>query len=144
LFSTFPYPKILQHHIKHLAYLTGHALVDIQVDDQMDSNTLIGAVTVTDTPGVFAWQPGALTLAVSNGYWVLIEDVDRIPFEILCALVGLLERNQLAVRQGDQVITASPTFRLIFTTSSSSKFVCPPFFLTCDPTSCGKEKLTKK
>jgi len=41
-------------------------------------------------PGEFRWQPGAVTAAVQQGRWVLVEDVDRAPFEVLAALGSLL------------------------------------------------------
>ena len=46
-------------------------LIRIQLDDQMDSKTLLGTYVCTDTPGEFLWQPGALTQAVMQGRWVM-------------------------------------------------------------------------
>lgn len=33
----------------------------IQLDDQMDSKTLLGTYVCREVPGEFEWQPGALT-----------------------------------------------------------------------------------
>ncbi|RYE96998.1 MAG: AAA family ATPase, partial [Methanobacteriota archaeon] len=57
-------------------------MVEIHLDDVMDGKTLLGSYVCTDTPGEFAWQPGAITQAVQQGRWVLIEDIDRAPLEV--------------------------------------------------------------
>ena len=36
-------------------------MVRLQLDDQMDAKSLLGAYTCTAVPGEFAWQPGPLT-----------------------------------------------------------------------------------
>ncbi len=41
------------------------------------------------------WVAGALTRAVLDGRWALMEDIDRAPFEVLSALLPLLERRRL-------------------------------------------------
>lgn len=72
-------------------------VVRIHMDDQMDSKTLLGAYVCTDVAGEFEWRPGALTQAVTRGVWVVFEDVDLAPFEILSALIPLLEDRQLYI-----------------------------------------------
>ncbi len=46
-----------------LAAATGNArdLVRMQLDDQVDAKSLLGAYVCTAVPGEFAWQPGLLT-----------------------------------------------------------------------------------
>lgn len=58
------------------------SMLELHLDDQTDSKSLLGAHACTDVPGEFAWRPGALTRAAVAGTWVLIEDVDRAPFEV--------------------------------------------------------------
>ena len=70
-------------------------LLPLYLDDTMDSKTLLGSYVCTDTPGEFKWQDGALTTAVRQGTWVVIEDIDLCPFEILAAILPLFERRLL-------------------------------------------------
>ena len=66
-------------------------------------------------PGEFVWQPGSLTVAVTQGHWVLLEDVDYAPMDVISTLVPLLEGGTLSLPgHGDQ-IRAHPAFRLFAT-----------------------------
>ena len=60
----------------------------------------------------FEWQPGSLTRAVKSGKWVLIEGVDVAPFEILSALVPLLEERKLYIAGRGETVVAHPQFQL--------------------------------
>ena len=81
----------------------------------MCSQALLGTYRCTEVPGEFVWQPGSLAVAVAQGHWVLLEDLDYAPMDVLSTLVPLLEGGMLAVPgHGDQ-ITAHPGFRLFAT-----------------------------
>ena len=110
--------------VRELARRAGQieGLVELHLDDQMDSKTLVGSYVCTDTPGEFKWQAGALTRAVQEGRWVVIEDIDRAPFEVLSSLVPLLERRVLLVAGRGEVIEAAPTFRLFATRATQGSF----------------------
>ena len=74
--------------LEEVASLTGNDdFVTLHLDAQTDSKSLLGSYVVGAAPGEFKWQPGALTQAVARGRWVVIEDVDLAPFEVLAALV---------------------------------------------------------
>lgn len=47
---------------------------------------LLGMYRCTDIPGKFVWQPGSLTQAVSKGYWILLEDIDHAPLDVVSVL----------------------------------------------------------
>ena len=64
--------------------------IQLFLDDQMDSKALIGNYVCTDKPGEFVFQPGTLTQAVTAGKWVIIEDVDKIPFDIVSCLLPII------------------------------------------------------
>lgn len=57
--------------------------------------------------------------AVSEGRWLLIEDINLAPPDVLASLVGLLERRQLYLPQRAQSIAAHPGFQLIASVTSS-------------------------
>lgn len=47
------------------------------------SQMLLGMYRCTDIPGKFVWQPGSLTQAVSKGQWILLEDIDHAPLDVV-------------------------------------------------------------
>jgi len=103
--------------VMHVARKLGKdkSLIRIHLDDQMDSKTLLGSYVCTDTPGEFLWKAGALTQAVQQGRWVLIEDMDLAPFEILSALIPLLESGRLYIPSRNYTVNARQGFRLFGT-----------------------------
>ena len=89
-------------------------LLELHVDEETDSKTLLGSFVATDIPGEFVWMAGPLTLAARQGRWVLIEDVDRCPEEIQAALIRLLEERILPLGVGKDE-KCHPRFRLFGT-----------------------------
>lgn len=61
---------------------------------------------------------GALTQAVAKGMWVVIEDVDLAPFEVLAALVPLLEERRLYVPGRGESVPAADGFQLFGTVTT--------------------------
>jgi len=88
--------------------------------EQMDSKTLLGTYICTDIPGEFRWSAGVITQAVQQGCWLIIEDIDTIPFEILSALISLLEHRSLYLAGRDELILAHSSFQLFATRTISS------------------------
>ncbi|XP_029647301.1 midasin-like [Octopus sinensis] len=105
--------------VECLAQMTGRRksshLLKLQLGDQTDSRALLGIYQCTDVPGEFVWQPGILTRAVSEGYWVLLEDIDHAPMDVISLLLPLLENKALMIPSRGQKITASPGFQLFAT-----------------------------
>ena len=98
------------------AKATGNAdFVTLHLDAQTDSKSLLGAYVVGAAPGEFRWRPGALTRAVEAGRWVVIEDVDQAPHEVLAALAPLLEERRLYVPGRGESIDAADGFQLVGT-----------------------------
>ena len=56
-----------------------------------------------------------MTQAVAKGMWVVIEDVDLAPFEVLAALVPLLEERRLYVPGRGESVPAAEGFQLFGT-----------------------------
>ncbi|XP_072178223.1 midasin-like [Diadema setosum] len=105
--------------VEHLAAETGRtgppSLTKVQLGDQTDSKALLGTYRCTDIPGEFVWQPGALTQAVRQGHWILLEDIDYAPMDVISVLLPLLESRTLSVPGHGNVIKAAPGFRLFAT-----------------------------
>ena len=94
------------------------SMFTLHLNDQTDAKLLIGLYTSSGDPSSFKWQPGALTTAVREGHWVLIEDLDRAPNEVISVLLPLLERNELVVPNLGGSIRPAQGFRLFATVSS--------------------------
>ncbi|KAF1780308.1 P-loop containing nucleoside triphosphate hydrolase [Phytophthora cactorum] len=104
--------------IRELARLSGNGdMVELHLDDQIDSKTLLGSYVCTDVPGEFTWQPGALTTAVLAGRWVVIEDIDRASFEVLAALMPLLETREMVLPGRGELLVAHSNFQIFGTTT---------------------------
>ncbi|NXY90027.1 MDN1 protein, partial [Alcedo cyanopectus] len=98
--------------IEYLAAATGRAkpphILKVQLGDQTDSKTLLGMYRCTDVPGEFVWQPGTLTQAVTRGHWILLEDIDYAPLDVISVLIPLLEKRELLIPgRGDCLKVAS-------------------------------------
>jgi midasin (ATPase involved in ribosome maturation) len=105
--------------VEELACRTGRGadLVKIHLGDQTDPKVLLGTYVSTSTPGSFRWQAGVLTTAVLEGRWVLIEDIDLAPAEVLSVLLPLLETRQLFIPSRGEKIKAKEGFQLFGTRS---------------------------
>uniref|UniRef100_A0A8B9J147 Midasin n=1 Tax=Amazona collaria TaxID=241587 RepID=A0A8B9J147_9PSIT len=98
--------------VEYLAAVTGRAkpphILKVQLGDQTDSKTLLGMYRCTDVPGEFVWQPGTLTQAVTKGHWILLEDIDYAPLDVISVLIPLLEKKELLIPgRGDCLKVAS-------------------------------------
>ncbi|KAI9807778.1 MAG: hypothetical protein M1825_005083 [Sarcosagium campestre] len=105
--------------VAHLARELGadNSLVTIHLNEQTDAKVLLGMYTST-SPGSFSWQPGVLTTAVREGRWVLIEDFDRAPNDVVGVILPLLERRELVIPGRGERIRAARGFRIIATLQS--------------------------
>ncbi|XP_078492436.1 midasin isoform X3 [Ciona intestinalis] len=106
--------------IENVAKATGRAkppkFSKIQLSDDTDSKTLTGTYVCTAVPGEFLWQPGLLIQACKDGDWLLLEDVDRAPMDVISMLLPLVESRRLSIPgRPDQNNAVSPDFRLFMT-----------------------------
>ncbi|XP_077567526.1 midasin isoform X1 [Stigmatopora nigra] len=105
--------------VEFMATLTGHAktrnILKVQLGDQTDSKLLLGMYRCTDIPGKFIWQPGTLTRAVSKGMWILLEDIDHAPLDVISVLIPLMENKTLMIPGREDCIDISPGFQFFAT-----------------------------
>jgi midasin len=94
-------------------------LVTLHLNDQTDAKVLLGLYTTDSKPGSFQWRAGVLTTAVREGRWVLIEDLDRAPTELMSTLLPLVERGELLIPSRGEVIKATDEFRIFATVRTS-------------------------
>jgi len=107
--------------IKHAATLLSSDCITIYLDAAADSKSLLGAYVCGSKPGEFSWTAGPLTRAARKGCWVLIENLDLAPPEVLASLAPLLERGELNIAARGETIKAAPGFQLIATVAQSTQ-----------------------
>lgn len=90
-------------------------LVTLHLNEQTDAKMLIGLYSTGSKPGSFSWRPGVLTTAVREGRWVLIEDLDRAPNEVMSTLLPLVEYGKLLIPSRGETVEAPSSFRLFAT-----------------------------
>ncbi|KAE8602908.1 hypothetical protein XENTR_v10014171 [Xenopus tropicalis] len=105
--------------VEYLATVTGRHqppdILKVQLGDQTDSKMLLGMYRCTDIPGEFVWQPGTLTQAVANGHWILLEDIDYAPLDVISVLLPVLENGELLMPGRGDCIKVAPGFQLFAT-----------------------------
>ncbi|XP_007570662.1 midasin isoform X2 [Poecilia formosa] len=105
--------------VEHMAAVTGHTsaadILKVQLGDQTDSKMLLGMYRCTDVPGKFVWQPGTLTQAVSKGLWILLEDIDHAPLDVISVLLPLMENKKLMIPGREDCIEVAPGFQFFAT-----------------------------
>ncbi|KAL3632042.1 hypothetical protein CASFOL_025026 [Castilleja foliolosa] len=107
--------------INKLAHGYGSRVLSIHMDEQIDGKTLLGSYVCGEQPGEFRWQPGSLTQAVLNGFWVVFEDIDKAPQDIMSILLPLLEgANTFSTGHGEAV-RVKESFRLFSTVTSLNR-----------------------
>ncbi|KAJ2722068.1 AAA ATPase midasin [Coemansia sp. Benny D115] len=107
--------------VEWVARSTGHQLVTIHLSSSMDAKVLLGNYVTTQRAGDFEWQAGLLTTAVAEGQWVLVEDIDLAPPDVVQTLVPLLESHTLFVASRGETIRAHMRFRLFATLSTHAR-----------------------
>jgi len=102
--------------VEEMARLTHHEdLITIHLGDQTDSKVLLGTYVCTNIPGQFRWQPGVLTTAVTEGRWILIEDINLAPLEVISVLIPLLQTRTLFIPSRGEKIKAADGFQIFAT-----------------------------
>ncbi|GAA6218580.1 midasin [Lates japonicus] len=105
--------------VEFMAAITGHTkateILKVQLGDQTDSKMLLGMYRCTDIPGKFVWQPGTLTQAVSKGHWILLEDIDHAPLDVISVLLPLMENKKLMIPGREDCIDVAPGFQFFAT-----------------------------
>lgn len=95
------------------------SMVTLHLNEQTDAKSLLGMYATSSATGSFAWQPGVLTKAAREGRWVLIEDLNRAPSEVLGLILPIIERGELTIPSRRERIKCGDGFKIIATVKSS-------------------------
>lgn len=107
--------------VNDVAQTMGQAssMVTLHLNEQTDAKSLVGMYATSSTTGSFTWQPGVLTKAAREGRWVLIEDLDRAPPEVIGLMLPVIEKGELIIPSRKERVKCSDGFRIIATIKSS-------------------------
>ncbi|KDD74936.1 hypothetical protein H632_c977p0, partial [Helicosporidium sp. ATCC 50920] len=101
--------------IAHLAARTGHGFVRINNHEQTDLQEYVGRY-VGDAQGRLVFAEGALVRAMRRGDWVVLDELNLAPTEVLEALNRLLDANrELFVPELQETVRPHPHFMLFAT-----------------------------
>jgi MoxR-like ATPase len=101
--------------VAYLAARTGHKLVRINNHEHTDIQEYLGSYVVGDD-GRLRFQHGVLVEAVKRGHWIVLDELNLAPTDVLEALNRLLDDNrELYIPETQETIRAHPNFMLFAT-----------------------------
>jgi midasin len=111
--------------VKYLALRTGHEFVRINNHAHTDVQEYLGTY-VSNAMGNLVFQEGPLVTAVRNGHWVVLDELNLAPSEVLEMLNRLLDDNrELMIPDTQEIIKPHPDFAIFATQNPTGAYVCP-------------------
>ncbi|KAJ6155359.1 hypothetical protein N7470_005925 [Penicillium chermesinum] len=121
--STRRFPVLLQgptsagktSMIEYLAKVSGNKFVRINNHEHTDLQEYLGSYVSTDD-GTLKYQEGVLVEALRSGYWIVLDELNLAPSDVLEALNRLLDDNrELFIPETQEVVHPHPNFMLFAT-----------------------------
>ena len=101
--------------VEYLAARCGHQCIRINNHEHTDVQEYTGSY-VADSNGALVFKEGLLVQALRRGDWIILDELNLAPSEILEALNRLLDNNrELFLPKTNETVVAKPTFRLFAT-----------------------------
>ena len=101
--------------ISYLAQLTGNKCVRVNNHEHTDLQEYVGSYTA-DTSGKLLFREGVLVNAMRRGHWLILDELNLAPSEVLEALNRLLDDNrELFITETQETVRAHPRFLLFAT-----------------------------
>ncbi|KAF3780443.1 Midasin [Nymphaea thermarum] len=101
--------------VRYLATIFGHRFVRINNHEHTDLQEYFGSY-VADTSGKLAFQEGILVEAVRKGYWIVLDELNLAPSDVLEALNRLLDDNrEIFLPELQETVKPHPDFMLFAT-----------------------------
>lgn len=98
--------------IEYIGKKIGQKVLRINNNQNTEVEEYIGNYT-SDSKGQFYFQEGFLVKAVKEGYWIILDEINLAPSEVLEALNRLLDDNrELYISETNTVIKAHPNFKI--------------------------------
>ncbi|WP_322069665.1 AAA family ATPase [Paraburkholderia bannensis] len=105
--------------IEQVAARTGHGVLRANMNGQTTIGDFVGFWTVKG--GETVWVDGVLPVAMREGYWLIIDELDFAEPSILAVLTAVLEPNGrlLLKERGNEIVEPHPSFRLFATANAA-------------------------
>lgn len=101
--------------IQYIAAKGGYKCVRINNHEHTDVQEYVGGY-VTDHTGRLVFQDGLLVEALRRGYWIILDELNLAPSEVLEALNRLLDDNrELLIPETGEIVVPAPGFQLFAT-----------------------------
>lgn len=102
--------------VEFLARQTGHRFVRINNHEHTDIQEYLGTYVTEPKTGNLVFQEGLLVTAVRHGHWIVLDELNLAPTDVLEALNRLLDDNrELVIPETQEVIRPHPNFILFAT-----------------------------
>jgi len=104
--------------VRFLARLTGHEFVRINNHEHTDLQEYVGQYVCDPITGQLVFQEGVLVRAARAGHWVVLDELNLAPSEVLEALNRLLDDNrELYIPDTGATVKPHPEF-MVFATQN--------------------------
>ncbi|PBK75109.1 midasin [Armillaria solidipes] len=102
--------------IEYLARRTGHSFIRINNHEHTDIQEYLGSYVPDPVTGKLSFQDGLLVRALRNGDWIVLDELNLAPTDVLEALNRLLDDNrELVIPETQEVVRPHPHFMLFAT-----------------------------
>ena len=102
--------------VEYLAKRTGHRFVRINNHEHTDIQEYLGSYVSDSLTGKLVFKDGLLVRALRNGDWIVLDELNLAPTDVLEALNRLLDDNrELVVPETQEVVKPHPHFMLFAT-----------------------------
>ena len=102
--------------VEYLARRTGHRFVRINNHEHTDVQEYLGSYASDPDTGRLAFQEGLLVKALRRGDWIVLDELNLAPTDVLEALNRLLDDNrELVIPETGEVVRPHPHFMLFAT-----------------------------
>lgn len=109
--------------VEYLARSTGHRFMRINNHEHTDLQEYLGAYQPDATTGQLVFREGLLVEALRQGYWLVLDELNLAPSDVLEALNRLLDDNrELYVPELHETIRPHPEFRLFATQNPAGSY----------------------
>ena len=109
--------------IAYLAKASGHVCVRINNHEHTDLQEYVGSY-VADESGRLVFKEGVLVEAMRKGYWIILDELNLAPSDVLEALNRVLDDNrELFIPETQQTVKAHDNFMLFATQVSGAQTV---------------------
>ncbi|KAG8214523.1 midasin [Butyriboletus roseoflavus] len=102
--------------VEYLARRTGHRFIRINNHEHTDIQEYIGSYVSDPATGKLVFKDGLLVHALRCGHWIVLDELNLAPTDVLEALNRLLDDNrELVIPETHEVVRPHPHFMLFAT-----------------------------